>query len=64
MHLVVFVSHDLTLHLLKGCVLDERLEDTGPVEFLEGSVMCFQNGDLVVRSASGGRAVLPEGKFC
>ena len=49
----VFVSHDLTLHLLKACILGEQPEDTGPVEFLEGIVMYFQDEDLVVRSVSG-----------
>lgn len=58
----VFVSHDLTLHLLKGCVLGERPEKTGPVEFLEGLVLYFQDGDLVVRSVSDQRVVLSYGR--
>ena len=55
----VFVSHDLTLHMLKACLLHERLEETGPVEFLEGILMYFDEDRLVLKSVTGGDLTMP-----
>lgn len=52
------VSHDMTIHLLKACLLGETPEMAEPVEFLEGIVYAFDEGALVMHSTTGGRACL------
>ena len=48
----LFVSHDMTLHLLKACLLDEPPEDGKPVQFLEGIAFHFDDDALVMQSVS------------
>lgn len=48
----IFVSHDLTLHMLKASLLGERLEETHPVEFLEGILIYFDGDRLQLKSVT------------
>ena len=57
----VHVSHDMTIHLLKACLLGETPATASPVEFLEGIVFAFDGGALVMHSATGGGARLEPG---
>ena len=49
----LFVSHDMTLHLLKACLLGEQPIDASPVAFLEGIAFHFDSGALVMQGVSG-----------
>lgn len=54
----VCVSHDMTLYLVRDRLLGERSDERGEVRFLDGLVLYSRDGDTVLASRHGNRAVL------